>query len=523
MAKKHLQETKRLALQDSLDAEKTQPERNKLGQFATPTALALDILREGKRLVGRSGKVRFLDPAIGTGSFYSAMLSVFPDSRIQWAKGFEIDSHYGTPAVDLWAKNGLEITIADFTRQEPPDTDGDKASLVVCNPPYVRHHHLGAAEKAHLNKATLRASGVHLNGLTGLYCHFLCLSHAWLADGAVSLWLIPSEFMDVNYGAPVKEYLLHSVTLERIHRFDPTEAQFGDAIVSSAVVCFRNSPRPTGHLIRFTYGGALAKPRVSRDVSADTLDPRKKWTGIPLAKDTPAPSAKGACLSDLFHIRRGLATGANGFFVIPEDRAAAMELPSRMLRPILPSPRYLDVEEIDGDKDGMPKIGKRLVLLDCDLAEADVQRDYPSLWAYLQEGIAKGVNERYLCKHRQPWYSQENRDPAPFLCTYMGRHKEGKATFRFILNHSMATAANVYLLLYPKPRLARAIGTSKEKRRQVWEALCSIDTSSITDVGRVYGGGLHKVEPKELANAPAQEVLEAVPEAKPAQGTLFSM
>jgi hypothetical protein len=200
-----------------------------------------------------------------------------------------------------------------------------------------------------------------------------------------------------------------------------------------------------------------------------------------------------------------------------------MELPSRMLRPILPSPRYLDVEEIDGDKDGMPKIGKRLVLLDCDLAEADVQRDYPSLWAYLQEGIAKGVNERYLCKHRQPWYSQENRDPAPFLCTYMGRHKEGKATFRFILNHSMATAANVYLLLYPKPRLARAIGTSKEKRRQVWEALCSIDTSSITDVGRVYGGGLHKVEPKELANAPAQEVLEAVPEAKPAQGTLFSM
>jgi hypothetical protein len=42
--------------------------------------------------------------------------------------------------------------------------------------------------------------------------------------------LIPSEFMDVNYGAAVKRYLLNKVTLLHIHRFDPHDVQFGDAL-----------------------------------------------------------------------------------------------------------------------------------------------------------------------------------------------------------------------------------------------------------------------------------------------------
>jgi len=93
----------------------------------------------------------------------------------------------------------------------------------------------------------------------------------------------------------------------------------------------------------------------------------------------------------------------------------------------------------------------------------------------------------------------------------MGRHKEDKTIFRFILNHSKATAANVYLLLYPKPRLARAISGNKDRMRAVWMALCSIDAERLTDVGRVYGGGLHKMEPKELAAAPADAILKVVP------------
>jgi len=76
-------EQKRIVLQASLDVEKTQAERNRLGQFATPAALAKDIIGYAARLLPRNEKVSFLDPAIGTGSFYSALLKVFPENRIE--------------------------------------------------------------------------------------------------------------------------------------------------------------------------------------------------------------------------------------------------------------------------------------------------------------------------------------------------------------------------------------------------------------------------------------------------------
>ena len=59
-------ESRRLQLQDSLDSAKTQAERNRLGQFATPAPLATDILAYAKSLVSPAIGVRFLDPAFGT-------------------------------------------------------------------------------------------------------------------------------------------------------------------------------------------------------------------------------------------------------------------------------------------------------------------------------------------------------------------------------------------------------------------------------------------------------------------------
>ena len=58
--------------------------------------------------------------------------------------------------------------------------------------------------------------------------------------------------MDVNYGASVKRYLLDKVTLLHIHRFEPSDVQFADALVSSAVVWFRKEAPTAEHEVRFT-------------------------------------------------------------------------------------------------------------------------------------------------------------------------------------------------------------------------------------------------------------------------------
>lgn len=63
-----------------------------------------------------------------------------------------------------------------------------------------------------------RMAGVKVNGLAGLYVYFMLLATAWMEDGGCAAWLVPSEFMDVNYGAALKRYLTDRVTLVRAHR-----------------------------------------------------------------------------------------------------------------------------------------------------------------------------------------------------------------------------------------------------------------------------------------------------------------
>jgi predicted RNA methylase len=500
-------EQRRCALQAELDGHKTQAERNKLGQFATPTQLARDVLAYGLGLLPKATPVRFLDPAIGTGSFYSALMSTSTGRPVQSATGFEIDPHYGEPSKTLWKGTPLKITLADFTQQTAPADDAKRSTLLICNPPYVRHHHLNGDDKTRLQVAALAASHVALSGLSGLYCYFMALAHSWMSEGGVAGWLIPSEFMDVNYGRALKAYLLREVTLLHIHRFDPNDVQFDDALVSSAVVWFKKEKPPANHHVRFSYGGTMQQPAISKSVSVFDLEHADKWTRFP--KHDAEAEHHGYRLGDLFAIKRGLATGDNGFFIVDEAKAQSLKLPAKFLRPVLPSTRYIKTDEINGDAAGMPLLDKRLFLIDCDRPEAEIQRDEPELWAYLQTGL-EHVAPRYLCRSRRLWYFQERRAAAPIVCTYIGRSDHAGRPFRFLLNNTKATATNVYLMLYPQPLLAKQLALDPSALRPLWQALNSIGRETLLGNGRVYGGGMHKLEPKELANVPADELAAIV-------------
>ena len=332
-------EEHRLAVQAELDAAKDQAERNRMGQFATPTELALEILEYARQEMDGTPAVRFIDPAVGTGSFFSALLRVFPTDRVTGAVGYEIDPHYGEPATRLWNDTILDLRLGDFTLAPPP-SDGDRFNLLICNPPYVRHHHIESGEKRRLKALMLEACGIDMNGLAGLYCYFLGLSHQWMEEGGLAGWLIPSEFMDVNYGASLKHYLLERVTLQHIHRFDPNEVQFGDALVSSSVVWFSKEGPPLNHEVRMTYGGSLLRPRLERTVPVETLRHDPKWTRYPMKKsheELLLPT-----LTDFFNIKRGLATGNNRYFILRNRgdrraRSAHGGIPTDTPKPPLPA------------------------------------------------------------------------------------------------------------------------------------------------------------------------------------------
>lgn len=490
-------EAERLSIQSALDKQKTSAERNRLGQYATPSMLASDILTYAKGLLPNNSPVSFLDPALGSGAFYAALKRVFASDSdlITHAAAFEIDPHYGKPAQALWESHGLHLTHGDFTEFEP----NPRYNLIICNPPYVRHHHLSADEKLRLQKRSLEISGYKLSGLAGLYAHFLLQAHAWMAPGAIAGWLIPSEFMDVNYGREVKRYLLEKVTLLKIHRFSPDDLQFADALVSSAIVWFKNELPSKDNQTLFTFGGSLLAPHVEKAFSRKELAEENKWTRFPRYDVRDKEVLGTHLLGNLFFVKRGLATGDNKFFVLSDQQVKERKLPQAVLRPILPSPRYVEGEEILVDAEGLPANVCRLFLLDPRMDEDEIRTTYPTVTAYLDEGKAAGVDNGYLCRARKRWYDQEHRLPAPIVCTYMGRSgsKSGRP-FRFIRNRSLATVANSYLALYPKPALLELLNRDPGLIDRIWQQLNHIPPEVLLGEGRVYGGGLHKLEPKEL-------------------------
>lgn len=490
--------------QKRLDTLKTAAERNKWGQFATPFDLALSLARYAHKVLGE-GSIRFLEPALGTGSFYSALSQAVQSNTIETAMGVELDPLFVEAAKGLWDKHGLHLVEGDFTKQKPP---AQRFNLVLTNPPYVRHHHINSEEKERLKAQLARSLNLEISGLAGLYCYFLLQCHEWMEEQGLAIWLIPSEFMDVNYGAALRRYLAERVTLLHIHRFCPTDVQFTDALVSSAVVVFRKTLPEQGHRVRFSFGGSIESPMTDALVPLDVLLHSRKWTQFPARTDFE--NRDEPTLGDLFAIKRGLATGSNRFFILDSERANEWNIPSQFLKPILPGPRYLTTDVIDAHPNGDPAVSPRIYLLDCSEPEETIERRWPRFYQYLQKGREEKVAASYLASHRAPWYSQERRTPAPFLCTYMGRSRHGKHPFRFIWNRSQATAHNVYLMLYPKSRLQEVLNDHPELCAKVFEALQSLTPGQFISEGRVYGGGLHKVEPKELAQIPAGAVLEIV-------------
>lgn len=485
---------KRVAIQKRVDtkASSTHLSEDKYDIHLTPPELAQSISKYALSFLDDKKNVDFGDPAVGTGAFFAALLQVLPRDSIVSAIGIDISPKQVEAARWRWKSKDMEVIEGDYLHMEklPPRT------LILANPPYMRHQGIPSEYKLELRQRASVNMGMRISGLSGQYVYFLLLSHQWMAPGAVAAWLIPSEFMQTTYGFALRHYFTHKVKLLRIHQFGHDETQFENAEVLPCVVVFKNIMPPPGHRALLTSRGTLEDPAYSETLDIEELRLDTTWT-IPRRLHVPR-SKLCVRLGDLFSVRRGIATGANEFFVLERGHAAKLGIPLLALRPVLPKARSLIGDVVERLEDGFPDVRQQLCVLDCNLTEAHVRAEYPRLMAYLEDGLKQGVLNRYLVRKRSPWYRQEQREPAPFLCTYMGRAHAGKPAIRFIWNKSDAIATNTYLMLYPRPSLMKLMHDQPNAAEEIFEVLKDAALNSVGEFSRTHAGGLSKIEPREL-------------------------
>ncbi len=497
-------ERKRQQLQIALDSKKNLRERNKLGQFSTPYPLACQICVYLKTLIG--GTIdSFLEPSIGTGVFYSSLSEIV---NIRRAVGYEVDSYYYNPTKELWHNYGIKLINQDFLEAYP----NEKFSLIIANPPYSRHHHIPVEIKAKLSKRLKELYEVNISGLAGLHIYFVILSTQWLKDDGYSCWLIPSEFLSVNYGIEFKRFLLNHVDLISIHSYDNSDVQFNDALVSSTILVFRKSKNRTNY-VNFSWGADINKPSHSIKINKSELNPNEKWNKEFLLKRVGG-NISTTTLGSYFKIKRGIATGDNSFFIINEDTRVKYNIPKTVLTPLIPPPRKLktNIYTVDDlSSDGLYLITCREPL--------DVVKDkYEGLYNYIKEGMNDGVNLRANCRNRTPWYGLERRDVPPILVSYMGRdNNDLSLPIKFILNQANVIATNSYLCLYIKDEYKH---NNDKIYKTIWHILSSIPKDVLIAHGRMYGGGLLKWEPKELESIPCPDLSKYLNSIQP---SLFEM
>ncbi len=460
----------------------------------TPPELADEIAEYAVGfLEPKDMRVHFGDPAVGTGAFYSAVRKTLKSNQIASAIGIDISEPQVAAAQMRWGHKGMEVLHGDYLHMErlSPRT------LILANPPYLRHQGIPHQYKHELRDRASVIMGKRVSARSGLYVYFMLLSHTWMKTDAVAAWLIPSEFMQTCYGAALRHYLTQNVRLIRIHQFAHDDPKFENVFVLPAVVVFRNLPPSKGQTILMSVGGTISAPRHIEQTSIDELRHATKWS-IP-TRLARTHHSSDICIRDIFTVRRGIATGANEFFVLTREEAHRHGIPEAYLRPVLPKARTLEKDVIDRAPDGYPLVTPQLCLLHCDLPADDIKVRYPSLMKYLKTA-EPDIRNRYLVRRRHPWYKQEWREPATFLCTYMGRHRANGSPIRFLWNKSDAIATNTYLMLYPRKGLFKLLHEQPSTAEKVFELLQETVHESMKASWRVHAGGLHKIEPGDLLN-----------------------
>jgi hypothetical protein len=444
---------------------------------------------------------RVIDPSYGGCSFLKAAQTTLrnlgnltPERQIF---GVDIDQDAYIYLEDLIAAgaNREQFLNDDFFNIGITYFGGLLFDAVVGNPPYLRYHSIPEKLQERAS-ARLKEHGIILSGRASYWAYFLVYSMLLLRRGGRLAMVLPGAILHTDYAAQVRKLLTEgfkrvSIYLLQERIFDGTEEE-------SVIVCAEGAGGGNGE-VRICHVNSVAEladavgglTDNSKQVTDDTEE--GDWLRHLLENDTLelyddlATAANVIRLGDWVTSRIGVVTGKNSYFILSDHQRKESGIPKKYFRRVIRRPSYISgFAATNRDLLELSTQGKEYLLL---YPPKDLRRTPKALRNYIEKGEESGVSLAWKCKSREPWYIVPHTDAPKAFMPCMAASWP-----RLIVNKSDYTCTNNILKL-----------SWKEKRpASDWDRLALGTLSTLSQlsaelVGRSYGGGVLKLEPKELS------------------------
>ncbi len=461
--------------------------RKRLGQFFTPYSVACFM---GQWLTETSiAQPEILDPCAGLGVFERALCTIDRNfaARARFSL-WEMDQDLARGLTQVCNRLSIQhsVTSRDFINEHAWTSVYD---AIIANPPYFKHHFI--ENKEDVRAAVSSNIGAPFSVQTNIYCWFLVKSLALLRPGGRLAFIIPTEFLNANYGRDVKKYLLDTGSLRHIISFCYKSKTFNDAITTACVLLAEkaggssdgirlyrtDSSEQLGDLTKF-----LAESEFIEYQPSD-LDVERKWRSyFPGTRKFSKRLSNLVPFSTYGRFSRGIATGANEFFSIRPSTAEEHRLPAECLIPCLSKTRQAPGRKFTQlDFEALRQADKPVYLFDGEALTDKAVGDY------IRAGEESGYQRRYLTRMRNPWYALEKRPASKLWVGVFGR-----SGIRFVWNESNCITLTCFHVFQPSSRGRNCLPYLYLYLNS------SIGRDFLEVEKRVYGDGLEKYEPNDI-------------------------
>lgn len=445
----------------------------KLGQYFTRYEIADFMCRWACKNASS-----VLDPAVGNSVFLIFARKNYPECSLY---GYEIDNtildYFGNPTK-------AKIINEDFLLNGWEN----KYDAIICNPPYNRFQAVN--NRSEILDSIYQHTGIKYSNYTNLYILFLIKSIYQLSQKGRLAFIIPSEFLNSKYGTAIKQLLLENKLLRAVINFENDKDIFFNATTTCCIILLDKEQKDCitfyniSSLSELTEDMSVLEQRHAIHVSFSDITAAEKWRKY-IRQENGNTYNNLKPISLFCSVSRGIATGANNFFCFTRSEIIQNNLPMQYFKKCIC--HSADVKELiftNEDFEKLAKENKTVFLLDITL------KDEQYVSTYLNRGEKDGINKKYLPSRRTPWYSMEQKRPAPIWVTSACR--DG---MKFVRNIAMVNVLTTFHSIYINNQYTEYVDII------FCYFITPIAQEIIRENRKELGSGLEKFQPNDLNNA----------------------